>query len=335
MKKRFLAAMMAAVMVFASASVAMAADDTLVESGKDYGLPYAATEISDGRTIGVSVQTHTNAFFLAEIEGFKETFAQGGVEVEVLSPDPAGDINQQVEDVLAFCARGVDAIFIDSLDSDGIKPALEEAKRADIPVIAIDSTVTDVDLIVTTIESDNVAMGRDAGTTLCEAIGGEGEIVVIHWSTLQCVRERVEGLEQVIAESYPDVEIVAVQDAFGVVEDAQSIMESFLQTYPDVKGVFAINSPTAQGAIAALKAADKMDEVKVVDIDGAQNDIDMIKEGVLLCSPVQFPKSIANKAVECIEKVWDGRADEVESHIYIVGDNITADNVAEYDGQTY
>lgn len=74
-----------------------------------------------------------------------------------------------------------------------------------------------------------------AAQTLCDSIDGEGEIVVINWSTLQAVRERVEGLKSVIEESYPNVEIVADQDAFGVVEDAQSIMESFLQTYPDVK----------------------------------------------------------------------------------------------------
>lgn len=69
-----------------------------------------------------------------------------------------------------------------------------------------------------------------------------------------------------IEESYPNVEIVADQDAFGVVEDAQSIMESFLQTYPDVKGVFAINSPTAQGAAAAIKAAGLEGKISVVDI---------------------------------------------------------------------
>ena len=253
----------------------------------------------------------------------------------MLAPDPANDINTQVEDITEMVARGVDVIFVDALDKDGIKPALKEAERAGIPVIAIDSNVEDKDLIASIVESDNVAMGKMAAETLCEAIDGKGEIVVINWSTLQAVRERVEGLEEVIKTSYPDVEIVADQDAFGVVEDAQSIMESFLQTYPDVKGVFAINSPTAQGAAAAIKAAGLEGKIAVVDIDGAQNDIDMIKEGQILCSPVQFPKTIANKAVECAELIWDGKEDEVASHYYVSGDNITEDNLDQYDGNTY
>ena len=299
------------------------------------GLPFAATELSEGKTIGVSVQTHANAFFLAEIDGVKATLEKGGIDAEVIAPDPANDINTQVEDITEMVARGVDVIFVAALDKDGIKPALQEAERAGIPVIAIDSNVEDKDLIASIVESDNVAMGKMAAETLCEAIGGEGEIVVINWSTLQAVRERVEGLEAVIEESYPDVEIVADQDAFGVVEDAQSIMESFLQTYPDVKGVFAINSPTAQGAAAAIKAAGLEGEIAVVDIDGAQNDIDMIKEGQILCSPVQFPKTIANKALELAELIWAGKEDEVASHYYVSGDNITKDNLDQYDGNTY
>ena len=294
MKKRLVAVLMTAAMVCSMGSVSavsvFAEEETAEAAGDEDvvyvdpleaedGLPFAATELSKGKTIGVSVQTHANAFFLAEIDGVKATLEKGGIDAEVIAPDPANDINTQVEDITQMVARGVDVIFVDALDKDGIKPALQEAERASIPVIAIDSNVEDKDLIASIVESDNVAMGKMAAQTLCDSIDGEGEIVVINWSTLQAVRERVEGLKSVIEESYPNVEIVADQDAFGVVEDAQSIMESFLQTYPDVKGVFAINSPTAQGAAAAIKAAGLEGKISVVDIDGAQNDIDMIKEG--------------------------------------------------------
>ena len=91
------------------------------------GLPFAATELSEGKTIGVSVQTHANAFFLAEIDGVKATLEKGGIDAEVIAPDPANDINTQVEDITEMVARGVDVIFVDALDKDGIKPALQEA----------------------------------------------------------------------------------------------------------------------------------------------------------------------------------------------------------------
>jgi ribose transport system substrate-binding protein len=302
---------------------------------KDYGMPFTATELSSGKTIGVSVQTQTNAFFNAEIDGVKQTLEQGGIKATVLSPDPANDINTQVEQITEMCSRGVDVIFVDAIDAEGIKPALEEAKRANIPVVAIDSSVTDTDLLISTVESNNVDMGKMAAESLCKAIGGKGKIAVINWSTLQAVRDRVSGLKEVIQNEYPDVEIVADQDADGVVEDAQSIMESFMQTYPDLKGVFAINSPTAQGTVAAIQAANKTGQIFVSSIDGSQNDIDMIKENQIICSPVQFPATIANKAMEITEQYWAGNTKNIDPLYYVTSDNITSDNVDQYDGQTY
>ena len=95
------------------------------------------------KMIVVSGYDDANAFFLAEIDGVKATLEKGGIDAEVIAPDPANDINTQVEDITQMVARGVDVIFVDALDKDGIKPALQEAERASIPVIAIDSNVED------------------------------------------------------------------------------------------------------------------------------------------------------------------------------------------------
>ena len=111
-------------------------------------------------------------------------------------------------------------------------------------------------------------------------------------------------------------------------------MESFLQTYPDVKGVFAINSPTAQGAAAAIKAAGLEGKISVVDIDGAQNDIDMIKDRSS-AHRYSSRRRFANKAMECAELIWAGKEDEVAKHYYVSGDNITEENLDQYDGNTY
>ncbi|MCF0146512.1 MAG: substrate-binding domain-containing protein [Eubacterium sp.] len=335
--KRKVAKLLVCVMAiasFAAGAVAVSAEEAkeeVVYEPSTY--TYEATELSSGKTYGVSVMTMANAFFKKEADTVKELVEKAGGTV--LTPDPANDINQQVADITEFCARGVDCIIIDPIDSEGIKPALLEAQRAGIPVFIIDMEVTDGDLVESFIESDNLLLGREAAKTLCEAMGGKGEIGVINFSTIKCVRQRVQGLQEVIDESYPDIKIVADVDAFGVVEDAQSIMETFIQSYPNMNGVFAINSPTAQGAVAAIEAAGKAGEISVVDIDGAQNDIDMIKAGQILSSPVQFPAALAAKSVEFAEKYFAGKADEIDKHVMIKGENITIDNAAQYDGKTY
>ena len=49
----------------------------------------------------------------------------------------------------------------------------------------------------------------------------------------------------------------------------------------------------------------------------------------------QSSKTIANKAMECAELIWAGKEDEVAKHYYVSGDNITEENLDQYDGNTY
>lgn len=284
-----------------------------------------------GKVYGVSVMAHANPFFWAEVLGVKEAVeAEGGI---VLAPDPANDISTQVQQISDMLARGVDVIFVDPIDSEGIEPALVEAKREGIPVINIDSPVTNHDLVECIIVSDNVDAGRQSGKTLCEAIGGEGDIAIVNWSALQAVRDRTDGLKDVIAKGYPKVRIYQDQDAYGIVENAQTITDTFMQANPNLKGIFAINDPTAQGVVAALQGANRTGQIMVVAVDGSQNGIDMIKDGQLLSTPVQQPREIGKMAVAVAKRIWTGKTFDKEIIIPVI--NITTENWKEWDGNTY
>ena len=134
----------------------------------------------EGKTYGVSVMTHNNSFFLAEIEGIEGAIGEND---EVVAPDPALDISTQVEQISDMISSGVDVIMIDAIDSEGIKPALVEAKEAGTPVIAIDTEVADPEYVESTIVSDNVDAGRLAGKCLVDAIGGKGKVAIIDHSS--------------------------------------------------------------------------------------------------------------------------------------------------------
>ena len=129
-----------------------------------------------GKVYGVSVMTHNNSFFLAEIEGVESAIDEGD---EVMAPDPALDIQTQIDQISDMISSQVDVIIVDAVDSEGIKPALKEAEEAGIPVIAIDTQVADADLVCSTIVSDNVDAGRLAGQALIDAMGGKGKVAII------------------------------------------------------------------------------------------------------------------------------------------------------------
>jgi ABC-type sugar transport system substrate-binding protein len=282
--------------------------------------------------VGISVMTHNNAFFLAEIEGFQQKAEEiWGKDVEIYTPDPALDVTKQIEQCEDLVNKGVQVLLIDAIDVDAIQPAVEAAKAAKIPVIAIDTAIPGLKAdLLTEIYSDNTNAGRIAARELIEAMGNEGEIGILNHPEVAAVRERTDGLAEVLKE-FPNVKIVADVASHGNVIESQQIMETFIQSHPNMKGVFAINDPTAQGAIAAIKAAGL--DIKVVAVDGSQSAIDMIKNGELICSAAQDPKAIGAKAAECVKAYLDGQ--KVDDTYVIPTFPIDTKNWKDYDGKQF
>lgn len=307
-------------------SLLTAASMTVAMMAGFSGVAYAEEE--EGKVYGVSVMTHNNSFFLAEIEGIENALNEND---EIMAPDPALDVQTQIDQISDMISAKVDIIIVDAIDSEGIKTALVEAEAAGIPVIAIDTEVADAELVASTIISDNVEAGRLAGKALLDAMGGSGKVAIIDHNEVKCVRDRTDGFEEVL-EDYPDVEVVYRQSAHGNVTESQEHTEVALQGDPDITGIFAINDPTAAGSVAAIKGAG-LEGVSVVAVDGSQDAIDMIKSGDLLADAAQDPVQIGEKAVEVARAIFAG--EEYEEVYTIPISLITAENVDEYDGNTF
>ena len=82
--------------------------------------------------------------------------------------------------------------------------------------------------------------------------------------------------------------------------------EDLLQAHPGLNGIFAINDPSALGAVAALEKAGKLAQVKVVGFDGMPEGKAAIKAGKLYADPIQFPDRIGQTAVRNVVKYLAG-----------------------------
>lgn len=304
----------------------------LVVSGALFAGGKSDTAAGGKIRIGISVMAHNNSFFLAEIEGFREAAAKiWGNNIEIFTPDPALDVTKQIEQCQDLVNRGVSALLIDAIDVDAIQPAVEAANAANIPVVAIDTAIPNLkSKLLSEIYSDNTKAGRIAGQHLIDAIGGSGEIGILNHPEVACVRERTDGLQEVM-KGYPNVKVIADVASHGNVIESQQVMETFIQAYPNMKGVFAINDPTAQGAIAAIKASGR--DIKVVSVDGSQNAIDMVKAGELIVSAAQDPKAIGAKAAEVLDAHLKGT--KVADTYVIDTFPINTTNWQQYDGKQF
>jgi len=255
---------------------------------------------------GASFMTMNNPHFIDWTEGLKSIIEAKGDKLVVT--DAQLNISKQISDVEDLVQQRVDLILIAPADSKGVKPALEAANKANIPVIIMDIPAEDEDLVTATVSTDNYHAGYLLGEAMVREMGGEANVGLIDYSVLQAVVDRTDGFFDAIKNA-PGIKVVARQDAQASTESALPVMENFLQSNPEINAVFAINDPSAMGALSAIEAAQRTD-IKIFSIDGSQDAIKLIREGRIVGTSAQFPVKMGTIAAEMAYKILAGETVE-------------------------
>ena len=111
------------------------------------------------------------------------------------------------------------------------------------------------------------------------------------------------------------------------------VMTRFLQAHPDIIGVISGNDEMALGAIAALKEAGKLDQVKVGGFDGSPDAVAAVKSGEMQYTVLQpvavFSAEAVKQADQFIKTGKTGASSEKQLFDCAL---ITKDNVDKYTG---
>jgi len=280
-------------------------------------LPSRAAEAKKPQ-IGVSLLTLANPFFRDLGDAMKDEAAKHGMEVIVVSGD--FDAAKQRNQVADFIVKRVTAIVLSPCDSKAVGTAIAEANKAGIPVFTVDiAALAGGAKVVSHVATDNLGGGRLAAQAIIEALGGKGKVAILDHPEVESVILRTRGFEEELAkqkrEKGVSIEIVARLPGGGVKDKSFKAAEDLLQAHPDLDGIFAINDPSALGAVAALEKAGKLGRVKVVGFDGMPEGKQAIRAGQIYADPIQFPDRIGRTAVQTIRKYLDG--DDVRPQILI------------------
>ncbi|WP_435390767.1 ribose ABC transporter substrate-binding protein RbsB [Jeotgalibacillus haloalkalitolerans] len=299
MKKRlFLTLMLMMSLVLAACSL-----DSPGSESEDTGSDEGGSE--GAGTIGFSISTLNNPFFVTLAEGAEAQAEEAGMDITVV--DAQDDPAKQASDIEDLIQQGVDIILVNPTDSAAVASAIESANNADIPVITVDRSAEGGE-VVTHIASDNVEGGRLAGNFIIEELGGSGNVVELEGiSGSSAARERGEGFNEVIAES--DIEVVANQTANFDRAEGLSVMENIIQSGAEFDAVFAHNDEMALGAVEALEAAG-MSDVMVVGFDATDDAVAAVEAGTMAATVAQKPDEIGISAIDTAQAVLDGETVE-------------------------
>ncbi|HPV07426.1 MAG TPA: D-ribose ABC transporter substrate-binding protein [Aggregatilineales bacterium] len=273
--------------------------------------------------LGLSVSTLNNPFFVTLRDGAEAAAGEAGVQLVVV--DAQDDAAQEATNIEDLIEQGVSALLINPTDAAAIVPSIQRANEAGIPVFTIDRAAEGGE-VVSHIASDNVAGGRMAAEFLCNALGGEGNVVELEGiAGTSAARDRGQGFNEYMSEECPGVTIVARQTANFNRAEGLTVFENILTAEPDIDGVFAHNDEMILGAIEAAEAAGRAGEITFVGFDAIDDAVAAVRDGRLAATVAQQPALMGELGVQTAVAYLNGES--VEAYIPVDLELITADNV--------
>ncbi|HEY2413713.1 MAG TPA: substrate-binding domain-containing protein [Pirellulaceae bacterium] len=263
------------------------------------------------KTVGVSVLTLGNPFFRVIGDHLTAELEKAGYKAVVVAGE--FDVAKQQQQVRDFIVNKYAAIVLCPCNSKGIGPVIQEANKAGIPVFTADiACLAPGAKIVSHIASDNLGGGKQAAEAMIEALGeAGGKVVILDYKDAESCLLRVQGFKEVIEEynkgrTAGRIEIVAELPGDGKKDKGDRAAQDALIAHPDLAGIFAINDPSALGALAALQRANKADQVKIVAFDGQKEGKEAIRDGKIYADPIQHPDKIGEETAKSILKYFAG-----------------------------
>jgi inositol transport system substrate-binding protein len=306
-------------------------DESATESVEDTGSTgdeATGGETKDTYKIGFLVQSADDQFVTYMLDE-AEAFAAEHPEVEYHPGDGKQDSATQISLVENWVTQGFDAICIQPVDST-IGPTFNKlCNDAGIPLVYFNIPADDMEKsAVAYVGCDETLFGQEQGAYLAEQAGEKGGAVIIQGLLgAENVNMRTGGAESSLKAA--GVEVIAVDTAKWMRENAMKLMENWLQKYGDeIAIVCANNDEMALGAAQALQAAGRTD-VLVGGIDATPFGLDGLKSGELAVSVFQPAQKVAGGAMEiALDAAKNGAPEYFED--WIPPEVVTKDNADDY-----
>ena len=256
--------------------------------------------------IGFSQVTLQSPFYVQLRDGAKAAAAKDGDELIFL--DANGDISKQNNDIQDLLTRKIDVLIINAVNPDAVGASLDAAKRAKVPVIAVDRAINAP--VAATIGRNTAEMGELSGKALVAALKQKGvvsgKVIEIQGDAGGTVmQERRKGFHTALAGT--DFKIIEGPYSEYMRANAVTAMQDLLQAHPDLKAVIAHNDDMAMGALQVLNESGKKN-VLVAGVDGLSEAINAIQNGdQYVATALNDPRYLGEVAIEAARGLVTGK----------------------------
>jgi ribose transport system substrate-binding protein len=261
--------------------------------------PEASSSSESGRAITIAVipKGTTHEFWKSINAGAmkaREELLEQGIVVDVIWKGPLkeDDRDQQIQVVESFTVRRVDGMVLAPLDSQALVRPVDNATKAGIPIVIIDSDLK-TDRYISFAATDNYHGGQIAAQHLGQLLDGQGKVIMLRYGVGSASTEaREAGFLNLIADQFPDIQLISTDQYGGPTrETAYQASQNLLNRFGrDVDGIFCPNEPTTIMMTRALRDIGRAGgQVKMVGFDAGTQSVADLKAGDVQGLVVQNP----------------------------------------------
>jgi ribose transport system substrate-binding protein len=303
------------------------------------GLSVAAAPLaqSDQEYVYLSIVTQV-PFWVDHRQALEDAGNVLGVRTTFTGPvdfDVAGQA-RQLDEIVARNPAGI-VIFVG--DAAAMRPGIDRAVEAGIPVVLVISDVPESKRY-SILGINGFNAGRAGAEMLAQAIGGRGKVVIGGFQSPNII-ERMQGYRAHFEENYPEIEIVAEVDDRADPAYAPTAYAAAISANPDLAGIGGTDGDSGKGAALAVRDAGLVGTVKIVAMDRNDDMLPFIEDGTIHGTVVQKSYTemfmavhmlywLRNDALQVVPD-WRGAGlnilpERVETGVFLV----TAENVAQF-----
>ena len=232
--------------------------------------------------LGIILTPDYNPFvqdLLTGINNAQEEFSAFGIEVitkMMTSLEPA----EQLSIINELVEANVSGMAVFPLDDPQVFSRINHLIENQMAVITFNSRIEGIhDLCF--VGQNHYKGGRTAAGLLGKIAEPDVEIgVIISSHNLSCHQDRLHGFQDKLAESYPNVKILDIQENQDRKEDAFRITLEYCNKYPNLGAIY-LTSGGITGVINAQEIAEKNPRIKVICHDITPDTIHFLKNGTV------------------------------------------------------
>jgi ribose transport system substrate-binding protein len=288
---------------------------------------FVSAQAANAQTVALVTINQQALFFNQINDGAKQAADKAGAKLVIFNANNvAAAQNSAIED---YIAQKVDGIVLIAIDVNGVKPAITAAKKAGIPVVAIDARIPDGDNAAF-IGVDNKGAAEQIGKYFADyaktKMGGSAKVGIVGALNSFIQNQRLDGFKAAAGAS--GAKFLDTVDGQNIQDVALTAAENLMTANPDMNALYATGEPALVGAISAVTSQQATGKVKVFGWDLTAQAIKGIDEGWIVAAVQQDPFQEGVAGVETVLKIKKG--EKVNPSIDIPITIVTKENVDKF-----